>query len=310
MSEWLLYKTDNPVVQSGSHYDDDLETQYQWDNLVPDYASIEMGDPIAIWDGNQLLGVSVISQIATGLGKKKRNRCPLCNSTDIRFRKTKSPSYKCGGCSKEFDDPISEIIDVTTYTAQYGPGWKNLNGLVGRDTLKTMWVGTEQNQHALRRLKSGAFVQFLKDHSLESHFNLIDQAQKAIKGRIQYRVAKQRIGQEAFRRKLLNKYGETCAISGPAPKNAIQACHLYNYSVVGGDHYIQGGLLMRADLHALFDADLLNIDPKSETVVLDRYLEQFPEYWYFNGNPLAISLMPGQKRWLKLRWENHSAPKK
>ena len=25
MSEWLLYKTENPVVQSGSHYDDDLE---------------------------------------------------------------------------------------------------------------------------------------------------------------------------------------------------------------------------------------------------------------------------------------------
>jgi len=217
-----------------------------------------------------------------------------------------SPSYKCSGCSKEFDDPASEIIDVTTYTAQYGPGWKNLNGLVGRDILKAMWVGTEQNQHALRRLKPGAFEKLLKDHSLENHFNLIDQAQKAIKGGIEYKVAKQRIGQGAFRRELLRKYGVTCAISGPAPTKAIHACHLYSYSAVGGDHEEEGGLLIRADLHALFDADLLNIDPKSETVVLDRYLEQFPEYWRFNSNPLTISLTSKQKRWLKLRWENHS----
>ena len=49
MSEWLLYKTDNPVVASGSRYDDELETQYQWDDKVPNYASIEAGDPIAVF---------------------------------------------------------------------------------------------------------------------------------------------------------------------------------------------------------------------------------------------------------------------
>ena len=74
--------------------------------------------------------------------------------------------------------------------------------------------------------------------------------------------------------------------------------------------FILSDTAMRADLHSLFDADLLNIDPKSEKVVLDRDLDRFPEYWRFNGNPLTISLTPGQKRWLKLRWENHSLPQK
>jgi len=221
-----------------------------------------------------------------------------------------SPSYKCGSCGKEFDNTIHEIIDVTTYTAQYGTGWKDLYGLVGRNTLKTMWVGTEGNQHSLRRLKPGAFEKLLKDHFLESHFNLIDNARKSIKGGFNSKVAKQRIGQGAFRRELLRKYGANCAISGPSPQKAIHACHLYSYAAVGGDHEEEGGLLIRADLHALFDAGLLNIDPKSEKVVLSRYLEQFPEYWRFNANPLAISLTLGQKRWLKLRWENHSPPKK
>lgn len=63
---------------------------------------------------------------------------------------------------------------------------------------------------------------------------------------------------------------------------------------------------MRADLHALFDAGLLNIDPKSETVVLHRDLEQFPEYWRFSGNTLKIALTIKQKKWLRLRLENHS----
>ena len=308
MSEWLLYKTDNPVFESGSKYDDDLETRYQWDNIVPDSASIEAGDSIAVWDGNQLLGVSCISQITTGPGKKKRNRCPnpLCNSTKVRIRKTMSPSYTCARCSNEFDDPASEIIDVTEYTAHYGPAWKNLDGLVDRDILKSMWVGSPQNQHALRRFRPGAFEKLLKDHLLESHFNLIGQAQKAIKGGFEYKVAKQRIGQGVFRRELLRKYGENCAISGPTPPKAIHACHLYSYAAVGGDHEEEGGLLIRADLHALFDAGLLNIDPKSEKVVLDTSLKQFPRYWSFNDHPLTISLTPKQKGWLKLRLENQS----
>ncbi len=75
---------------------------------------------------------------------------------------------------------------------------------------------------------------------------------------------------------------------------------------MGGDHPEEGGLLIRADLHALFDAHLLNIDPKSEKVVLTKRLEQFPEYWRFNNKTLEISLTPGQKRWLELRWENIS----
>ena len=306
---WLLYKTDNPVVASGAQYDDDLQTQYQWDDEVPNHASIEAGDLIALWDGTRLLGISMISQIVTGMANKRRNRCPFCKRTNVRHRKTLVPPYKCGsrGCKTEFEDPISENIEVKTYRAHYGMGWKDLYGLVDRKTLVALCVNP-RSQQSFRLLKPGALERLLKDHSLESQFNLIDQAQKSIKGGHKLRVAKQRIGQGAFRDYLLSKYGANCAISGPAPKKAIHACHLESYAAVGGDHQKEGGLLMRADLHSLFDADLLNIDPKSEKIILDRYLEQFPEYWRFNGNPLTISLTPKQKRWLKLRWENHSPP--
>ena len=127
---WLLYKTDDPVVASGTRVDDDLQTQYQWDDEVPNHASIEEGDLIALWDGTQLLGVSVISQIVTGKANKQRNRCPFCKRTNVRHRKTLVPPYKCGNreCTEEFKDPIVETITVKTYQAHYAMGWKVLYG--------------------------------------------------------------------------------------------------------------------------------------------------------------------------------------
>jgi len=303
-TQWLLYKTEKPVVDSGSKYDDELETQYQWDSTVPNYDKITKGDWIAIWDGKQLLGVSLVEKIITAKEKKKRNKCPLCKSTDIRLRKILSPPYKCGQCKRGFDEPIPEEIDITSYKAQYEPGWKDLSDLeIKRETLKTMWVGKEGNQHSLRKFKPGMLEKLLKDKGLENHLNLIDQAQEAIIGGFIYHYAKQRRGQSAFRKGLLEKYGVKCAISGSAPKKTIHACHLYSYSKLG-THDEGAGLLLRSDLHALFDEGLLNIDPNKEIIVLDKKLEQYPEYWRFNGKSLTIPLTNKEKKWLKIRWDN------
>jgi hypothetical protein len=179
--------------------------------------------------------VSVISQIVTGKANKQRNRCPFCKRTNVRHRKTLVPPYKCGNrrCTEEFQDPIAENITVKTYQAHYTMGWKDLLGLVDRKTLVALCVNP-RSQHSFRPLKPGALESLLKDHLLEGHFNFISRGQKAIKGGHKWRVAKQRIGQGAFRKELLSKYGANCAISGPAPEKAIHACHLYSYSDVGG----------------------------------------------------------------------------
>lgn len=42
-----------------------------------------------------------------------------------------------------------------------------------------------------------------------------------------------RIGQPAFRAELVRKYGSVCAFSGPAPSEALEACHLYSYAEIG-----------------------------------------------------------------------------
>ena len=58
-----------------------------------------------------------------------------------------------------------------------------------------------------------------------------------------------------------------------------------------GDHtnVVANGLLMRADLHTLFDLGLLRIAPKDRLVVLDEAL-QGSEYKRFHGVALALPI--------------------
>lgn len=68
-----------------------------------------------------------------------------------------------------------------------------------------------------------------------------------------------RRGQRAFRRKLLKAYGKTCAVTGCKITELLEAAHISPYR---GAHTnkVSNGLLLRADIHTLFDLGLLWID--------------------------------------------------
>ncbi len=79
----------------------------------------------------------------------------------------------------------------------------------------------------------------------------------------------QRRGQSKFRSKLLNAYGRRCAISGCDAEAALEAAHIKPYSGDASDH-VTNGLLLRADLHTLFDLGLLRIHPDTFCVHLSN----------------------------------------
>jgi hypothetical protein len=66
----------------------------------------------------------------------------------------------------------------------------------------------------------------------------------------------QRQGQGAFRAKILDAYGQRCAISGCSAVAVLEAAHILPYR---GEHThrVDNGLLLRSDLHTLFDLGLL-----------------------------------------------------
>jgi hypothetical protein len=90
-----------------------------------------------------------------------------------------------------------------------------------------------------------------------------------------------REGQAAFRNALLAAYGRACAISGCTVQAVLEAAHIVPY---GGGHtnIVTNGLLLRADLHTLFDLHLLSIEPATRTVRLSHDLRN-SEYACIEG---------------------------
>ncbi|MGN8138670.1 HNH endonuclease [Paraburkholderia sp. 22099] len=98
-----------------------------------------------------------------------------------------------------------------------------------------------------------------------------------------------RQGQRGFRRKLLHAYGRQCAISGSAVQEILEAAHIVPYRGPQTNH-VSNGLLLRADLHTLFDLGLLGIDPQTKTVVVAAALRT-TEYGALHGNKLRLPVM-------------------
>jgi len=87
-------------------------------------------------------------------------------------------------------------------------------------------------------------------------------AKEAIRAAIRSRQ-----GQPEFRRQLLTIFGGTCLVTGCSAEEALEAAHIDPYSV-SEDHNPANGLILRADIHTLFDLGLLAIDTERCRIVL------------------------------------------
>lgn len=95
----------------------------------------------------------------------------------------------------------------------------------------------------------------------------------------------QRQGQSKFRKELLYQYQSKCAISECGVEYVLDAAHILPYN---GPHTneLANGLLLRTDLHNLFDLGLLAIDPEKRCVLISKKLEG-SEYATFHGQVIA-----------------------
>jgi putative restriction endonuclease len=102
-----------------------------------------------------------------------------------------------------------------------------------------------------------------------------------------------RTGQPGFRQDLIDRYGLVCAVTGEGPAAALQAAHLRAFSKYKR-HIATEGLLLRADIHGLFDTAQMTIDPRERTVLVHPDLMRFPDYARLAGQQLAIddTLLP------------------
>ena len=121
-------------------------------------------------------------------------------------------------------------------------------------------------------------------------------------------LAPARLGQGAFRVLVTDAYHRRCAITGERTLPVLEAAHIKPYSETG-PHLITNGLLLRSDLHILFDEGYVTVTDDLRVHVSDRIKEEFEngrEYYQHRGKPLVI--VPGGRDERPaaefLRWHN------
>lgn len=108
-------------------------------------------------------------------------------------------------------------------------------------------------------------------------------------------LAKVRLGQGAFRVLVTDAYNRKCAVTAERTLEVLEASHIKPFSD-SGPNKIENGLLLRSDIHKLFDVGYLTINNELRVEVSKRIKEDYDngkEYYALHGNRLIT--LPHQK---------------
>ncbi|SNS54468.1 HNH endonuclease [Geodermatophilus saharensis] len=306
---WLFMAVDGDDRQFGGNdgYADEPDVFYSWDSRVPRAKDVVVGDRVALWDKHRLIGASVVEEIQEGEGPKTIYRCKVCGQASIKWRKVKRPFFRCGNqrCLAEFDDPQTETVPVVTYRAIYDAAWVPLPSALSAKELRDL-CRDPGSQHAIRPLRWQAFEESLASKGRPLALDDVDRRAGTLSGGHRIAATRVRRGQGAFRKSLLRTYGPVCAITGDCPEEVLEAGHLYSYAEVGV-HHEHGGLLLRRDIHRLFDRGALAIEPETCTISVAPDLARYPMYAALEGGELAVPPNDRHLRWFRQHWSQHRA---
>lgn len=304
VNAWLVITTEDPVLL-GDGYEDILDKVYSWDNRFPNHAKIQVGDALVLWDRHKLLGFGIIQTLEMSPGNKTTYSCPNCGKSGVQTRKKMTSRYYCPKCKSRFNNAKTEVISVDKYRAVYADTWVELTGELDGSTLRNL-CEKPGSQHSLRSFKWREFVGKLSPErrkSVKKTPNLKDQN---ISSGHQKQMVRVRKGQSAFRSELLKRFGDTCAFSGTSSRHVLDAAHLYSYAATG-THDMYGGLMMRKDLHRLFDMGLIRVNPTTNQIQVDETLLHIPGYKGLNNKKLLVDIPSKTQKWLRIHWDYYGS---
>ncbi|MBB5637268.1 hypothetical protein HDE68_003181 [Pedobacter cryoconitis] len=307
-------------------YKDKVDESYNYDNYVPNHKQIKPNDLIVIIDKKKIIGFAKIRNISTTLDVKTMRSCPEsgCTKSTISARKKLKPAYKCSN-GHLFDIPKEIDKEITKYTAEYKGNYIPYNSvnITPLDLIPYYYKLNRQlsmqslNQAALDLFPEITSILFGRTDTLllspeegndENEYpedggynsNNEDERQSVS------RQIKARRGQKKFRDSLIERYGKICMVTGCTILDILEAAHIKPYKGVK-DNHAANGLLLRSDIHTLFDLNLLAIEPK--TLIIYVHDRALPEYEYIQGKKLLVKKdkSPSNKelgvRWTSFKWQ-------
>ena len=103
-------------------------------------------------------------------------------------------------------------------------------------------------------------------------------------------LARCRLGQGIFRILVTDAYGRRCAVSGEKTLPVLQAAHIKPFADSGPTR-VENGLLLRSDLHILFDRGYVTVTPDHRVEVSRRIKDEFDngrDYETLHGKRLLV----------------------
>jgi putative restriction endonuclease len=116
-----------------------------------------------------------------------------------------------------------------------------------------------------------------------------------------------RLGQGSFRLIVTDSYDRRCAFTNSPVLHVLEAAHIRPYSL-GGTHLPSNGILLRQDLHTLFDRGYMTVTPSHRIEVSSRIKEEFhngKEYYALHGQNMRLPEYGERRPSVEfLKWHN------
>ena len=205
--------------------------------------------------------------------------------------------WPCGGDDRANDDRM--VCEFLLFLMHYGYTIRDENITKGRSQTKYFL-----NESIIDEIK----LLLSYDAGEHNHFTVISEQLKLqpvsdeiVSKRV--RVSNSRPNQMAFRRQLLETEDPRCVITDVSMEAVLEAAHIKPYSYNGPDS-ISNGLLLRSDIHTLFDGGHLRISPEGKVE-----LSQQAKMSYGESVIRSRIVIPDyvDRAYLAWRWENYNS---
>ncbi|MFN8059521.1 MAG: HNH endonuclease signature motif containing protein [Vicinamibacterales bacterium] len=305
---------------------------YRYDSDVQNHSRVAQGDVFVIRDRLRMLGTAKVQQVVSKPATKTRQRCPVCGTATLAERTSIVPRFRCAK-KHEFDEPKRETVSCTAYEAKLAdfveavdavpvaalraacPKYTSQSSIQVLDPGAIRW-GLEATVAAAAAVLPKYVVTEGDSSQILTPGSAIDDEQSTDPEWVGHRDEREvvsrsirlRRGQAAFRRALAERYGARCMVSGCALFDIVEAAHIAPYRGIA-DNAVVNGLLLRADLHTLFDLNLMGIDPQSLLVHLHPAAAA-AGYGFLSGGLLDCGTTRPSAAALRERWrlfEAHDA---
>ena len=312
---WSLLSLPTRQYAGNSGYDDGPD-RYSFDSFVANSRQVRAGDLAVLRDASGAFAVALIEQLTESDGVKAQRRCPLCATTALKERVSMSPAFRCSN-GHEFNVPRDEQAECRIYQARFGESYRKLPQPILSSALRQV-VLRYSEQHSIQELDFGtmgsaglgelaAALNALRLQLFDLGITDTEPPTPAYvpgdadRRAVVFRGIKVRRGQPAFRRMLRQRYGDFCQVSGCGLMPLIEAAHISPYRGED-DQHVENGLLLRADLHTLFDLDLMGVEPDTLAIKFHHLVLVEPEYHALAERVLTCGTQRPSRTALDSRW--------